>query len=764
MKVHANSKPAAFSVQRAAIIVVLCSICVSLKAQVGKSGITGTVRDPSGAAVMGAIVAARNQSTNTESSTTTGDAGTYFFRGLPVGAYTVTARAAGFETVSTKDVQTEVDRISSIDFSLRLGTASETVNVEANASPVNTVSGTVGNLVTGKEIQDLPLNGRNWVSLNLLTPGAATFHGTSMTFSNITESVSPGNFVVNGLRGGNNLYFIDGVNLQNVEDEILSILPPLESLQEFRTQTGNPAAEFSGGAGAMVTAVTKSGTNSLHGSLWEYLRNSDLDARNFFDPQLPPLRRNQYGVAAGGPVRKDRTFWFGSWEGFRQVKGQTFVGDYPTAPERAGDYSASTKAIVDPLTGKPFPGNIIPSSRINPLSTAWLNDFIPLPNTNVPEGSGNFRTLASQPIAYDTYMARVDQRIGDKGTLFGRYFYTLATSDEPTILQNFSRSQHRAGHDLAVQYTHTLSARLVLEGRFGYHVYDDREPEGNSGNVNMLQSLGVQNDPSFTHNADSMLAPPQVSVTGESQFGTSFLGRPRRIYNRSFYYDGSAFLSVGSHAMKMGGNLVNNRANFPEIILPTGAWSYNGFFSGTGITDFLLGLPRSVSTDPDQFDPQSRRWTGGLWFQDDWKVFPRLTVNLGLRYDIDTRYISANNSVANFDLSNPPVALNITPANRPAGWSRALVDGPQYLWSPRVGFAYKLHGDSTVLRGAYGIYWQPMTADPFVNYSINPPFIRTIAATFDTSNVATFDRTMPLASSSASGIGATGIQKKFRDG
>jgi hypothetical protein len=216
--------------------------------------------------------------------------------------------------------------------------------------------------------------------------------------------------------------------------------------------------------------------------------------------------------------------------------------------------------------------------------------------------------------------------------------------------------------------------------------------------------------------------------------------------------------------MKMGGNLINNRANFPEIIQPSGVWSYTGFFSGSGPADFLLGLPRTVSSDPDLFDPESRRWTGGLWFQDDWKVSSRLSVNLGVRFDIDTRYISANNSVANFDLSHPPVALNITPDTRPSGWSRALVDGPQYLWSPRVGFAYKLHGDTTVMRGGYGIYWQPMTADPFVNYSINPPFIRTFTATFDTTNLSTFDRSMPLASSSASGVGATGIQKNFRDG
>ena len=226
------------------------------------------------------------------------------------------------------------------------------------------------------------------MSLNLLTPGAARFYGISMSFSNITESVAPGNFVVNGLRGCNNSYLLDGINQQDVEDFILSVIPPLDSLAEFRTESGNAGAEFTGGAGALVTAVTKSGTNEFHGSAWEYIRNSALDARNYFATSIPELRRNQYGVTVGGPIRKDRTFLFGAWEGFRQAQGQPYVGSYPTASEVAGNLSDMGTTIVDPLTGIPFPGNVIPADRINPLSTSWLNSFIPLPNTNASAGPG----------------------------------------------------------------------------------------------------------------------------------------------------------------------------------------------------------------------------------------------------------------------------------------------------------------------------------------------------------------------------------------
>jgi hypothetical protein len=741
----------------------LCLTVLQAAAQVGRTGITGTVSDTSGAAVAGATVSVTSQSTGVVLTTTSDKAGIYVFRSLIPGLYKLSAQATGFETLVQSDVLTEVDRVSDVDFKLQIGSTSQTVNVEANSSPINTESPIVGNLVTGKEIADIPLNGRNWVSLNLLTPGAARFYGTSMSFSNITESVAPGNFVVNGLRGSNNSYFLDGINQQDVEDFILSVIPPLDSLAEFRTESGNSGAEFTGGAGAMVTAVTKSGTNEIHGSAWEYIRNNALDARNYFATSTPELRRNQYGVTVGGPIRKDRTFFFGAWEGFRQAQGQPYLGSYPTASEVAGNLSDMGATIVDPLTGKPFPGNVIPASRINPLSTSWLSSFIPLPNTNGPLSQGNYVVQRVEPITYDTGVGRIDQRVGEKGNLFGRYIYTLASAQEPTILSSFARTQTRPGEDIAVQYTHQLTPRVVLEGLFGYHLYDDKEPEGNAHNLNMIQALGVQNDPNFSNAAASLEAPPLITVTGLSQFGTSYLGRPREIKNRGFYYNGSVFITLGAHATRMGVNITNNRADFPETIIPTGNWSYTGQFSNSGFGDFLLGYPRSIGVDPDPFNPESRRVWGGGWFQDDWKVNPRLTVNLGLRFDIDTRYISADNSVANFDLSKPPVAVNITPTTRPAGWSRALVDGPAYIWSPRVGFAYKL-SDNNVIRAGFGVYWQPMTADPFVNYSINPPFERSISSTIDVTQLPTFDRSLPLASSAASALEAIAIQKNFKDG
>jgi Carboxypeptidase regulatory-like domain len=742
---------------------VVLMLPASLLAQIGKSGITGIITDPSGAVVPAATVTVENEASGVKWSTISTAAGLYIIRGLPPGSYTVTVDAHGFKEAVIAHVVTEVEQVKSASVKLSLGSQTQKVQVTASPNQLNTNSGTIGTLVNQKQIETLPLNGRSWISLNYLAPGVTPFIGLSMNFSNMTESVAPGNVVANGLRGGNNLYFIDGVSTADVEDFIISVYPPLDAIAEFRTQTGNASSEYFGGAGAMVSAVIKSGTNRFHGDVWEFLRNNVLDARDFFNATVPPLKRNQFGFTFGGPIRKDRTFFFGSYEGFRQRLGIPFVGDYPTPAMRNGDLSSIPTQLTNPYTGQPIPGNDV-SSMINPLSTKWLNDWIPLPNTNVPIGSGNYRQLAVRPIDYDSYLLRVDELINDKNRLFGHFLYSNARSNQPVILPGLTRYQRRPGYNAVADYTRTINPTTVIEGRFGFQLYDDHEPVGTVRNANMLDELGVSGATGFSTVADSQLAPPPVGVAGFSPFGGSYFGRPRRIYNYSYYYDGTVFATRGQHAMSMGVNVAHNIDHFPETILPTGNWSYNGFFTGNGFADFLLGIPRSVSALPYEFEPNARRWTEGVWFQDDWKARSNLTLSLGLRWDRDGGYVSASNTVANFDLSSPPVAVNMTGNNPLPGWGKALFDAPwNKLFAPRLGFAYRAT-PNTVVRGAYGIYWQPMTADPIVNISINSPFEASLGATVDFSNLSTFDRANPLAASTAVGFGATAITKNFQPG
>ena len=735
--------------------------------QVGKSGLTGTITDASGAVAPNVKITATNDATNLTWTALTGASGSYSIPALPPGSYTLSAEAGGFQKSVVEHVITEVDRVSSVNITLTVGGINQSVNVKAEGELLTTTSGTVGNLVTSKEIETLPLNGRSWISLNYLTPSAVKFRGTSAATSNITASVAPGNFVVNGLRGGNNKYYIDGVDLENTEDQILGIIPPVDALQEFRTQTGNMTAEFMAGAGSVISATTKSGSNEFHGTASEYLRNDKLDARGFFDAKVAELRRNQFNVNLGGPIRKNRTFLFGSYEGFRQVQATTLVGDYPTAAQRAGNLSGVPGQVVDPLSGQPFPGNIIPASRINALSAKWLNDWIPLPNVNVPVGQGNFARAVPRPIDYNTYIGRIDHRFSDSTAIFGRYIYTDTTSLQRFIAPlAFSRAQDQPNHNVAFNITHNVGSNAVLEGRFGYQRWFHSEPVASDTNANMLDELGVLGRPGFTEVADSQLAPPRISVTGFSQFGHSFFGRPRQYTNDNLYYDALFFMVRGAHSLKMGASLVRGRANFPEIINPTGSWTYNGQFSGSGVGDFLLGFPRSISTSIDQFSQDLNRTAAGIWFQDDWKVSPKLTVNLGMRLDMDWRFASQNGRLSNVDLSKPPNAILITPSDpnfpRPSGWDSRLYDAPSLDWAPRVGFAYRALA-STVVRGGYGMFWQPMGSDPPVNLSIQGPWIRNISATFDITDLPTFDRSNPLRQSPAVAAAGTGLQKDFKD-
>lgn len=757
-----------------AILSLLLLIPVVSFAQIGASGITGTVTDSTGAAVSNARITAKNEATNVEVSTVSSTAGTYNIQNLIPGSYVLTADLSGFKKSITEHVVTEVDKLSTVNIKLAIGTVSETVKVVANqAVQLDTESSTVGQFITAKEIENLPLNGRNWISLNYLTPGAVVFHGTTAGES-VTSTVYPQNVVLNGLRGGNNAYYIDGAYLPALETQLVLIIPPLDGLGEFRVQTSNYSAEFPGGAGGVISATTKNGTNALHGSVWEYLRNDALDARNYFDTKAKsPLKRNQFGAVVGGPIIKDHTFFFGGYEGFREREGVTLIGDYPTAAERNGNLSDLPNQIVNPLTGQPFPNNQIPVSA---ASAKYLNDWIPLPNTNVPVGQGNYRISAPQPINYNTFIGRIDDTLSNKTSIFAREYYTKADSSTPWYIAGFLRPVVNKGQTFATQVTRGFSPTVAGQFRFSYNRTFQDESTDNSKGADMLNELGIAPDAlGFSKSPlDSLRAPPSIKVTGYSGFGGSLFGRPRQFYGDSYSFDVLLFLNRGSNSMKLGANVDREFHNFPEDIHPTGSFGYLGTFSGSPLADYLLGYPRTVSVIGGIFRQDLWRWQDGLWFQDDWKVNSKFTVNLGLRWDYDERWATHSGTLANWDLSTPPIAVEVFPLAKAAGcpsgicsplsrYGAQLLTSPKFLWSPRVGFAYHLR-ENTVLRGGYGMYWQPLTPDSFINMSLNPPFVASYSATYQLSNLPTFNRSNPLLGSTATGISASGVEPNIDDG
>jgi Carboxypeptidase regulatory-like domain/TonB dependent receptor-like, beta-barrel len=771
---HCAKKPSwSACLSASAVFLVTFLLAVGLHGQIGASGITGTVSDPTGAAVPNAKVTVKNEATGVEWRTVSSATGAYTVRDLPPGTYTVMVEAAGFQKNSTVHVGAEVEKVSTVDVALRVGTSEQEVNVTATpATALTTESGTVSTLIPPKEITTLPLNGRSWISLNYLAPGAVNFHGTTANES-VMASVTPPNVVLNGLRGGNNSYYLDGSSLQVRETQVVLVIPPLDAINEFRVQTADFSAEYLGGAAGVISAATKSGSNQLHGAVWEYLRNSALDAKSYFDTTVAPLKRNQFGAVIGGPIIKSKTFFFGGYEGFRQSEGQTLVTDLPTAAERSGNLSDVSTPIIDPYTGQPYTDNQVP---VNPLSKQWLDDWIPLPNTNVPVGQGNYRIAAPAPIVYDSYIARIDHNFSDKTNIFGRFLGTWDHSQTPWYIPGFLRPVENHGINVAVQAVHTFNPTTVGQLNLSWNRPYQDETIANSKNANMLTELGlVPGAYGFTTSDFSAQGPPRVTVTGFGSFGSSLFGRPRRFYGNDYHLDALVFLTRGSHSMKFGGNLWREFYNFPETINPTGAWSYNGFFSGNAFADFLLALPRSISAIASPFYQDLWRWQTGLWFQDDWKVTPKLTVNLGLRWDVDDRWLAHSGRVANLDLSTPPTATLIFPVAdapgcpsggcspvTPPGWNKTLTDTPKYLWSPRLGAAYRI-GQNTVVRGGAGIYWQPLTTDPFLNLSLNPPFVQSIAATYDTTTLSTFDRTNPLLNTTAAAIAAEALQHHIKD-
>lgn len=732
--------------------------------QIGQSGITGTITDASRAVVPNANIVIENEATGAQRTTTSGAEGLYIVRSMPPGSYTVTVQATGFEKAVVQHIATEVDKISAADISLTVGSVRQETIVTSTPTLLTTTGGTVGTLVTEAQIEALPIDGRSYVSFVFLSPGAVNYAGGTATSSGVTAGVTPQNFVVNGLRASNNLYFIDGVNQLETESAILNIFPPLDALAEFRIETNNYPAEYVGGGGAVVSVATKSGTNQFHGSAWEYLRNNVLDSRNFFSTEVPELQQNQFGTAVGGPIRKDKLFFFGSYEGFRQRQGVTLVGNFPTALERTGNLSDLPGPVVDPLTGTPFAGNIIPSNMINSLNATFMNNYIPLPNTNVPVGQGNYRRDGSQPIDWNSAIGRADMYFSPKSRLFGRYMYTKSTNETALLDANWTNPKTQPGDDVVVDYVRTLSPSTVLEGRFGFHYFYHSEPSGNSFGGNVAAALGIENAVGFDPSPAAQLSSPSISVSGFSCFGGSGLGIPRNWTSKISYYNGTLSKSRGSHLLRVGGNVTRTHSAFAQGFLPVGCWTYSGFFTGSGLGDYLVGYPRTLEAGSDAATPHLRNLALGIWAQDDWKVTANLTLNLGMRWDLDGRYTEEDGHIANWDLSTPPVATEIFPSALPPGWNKTLMDTPENDFSPRLGFAYRLKGNS-VVRGGYGIFFQPLLTDPVVGMGFNPPFFIATLQNLNLSDLPTFDRANPLASAPGAGsIAVVGNAKNFKDG
>ncbi|MBI1356151.1 MAG: TonB-dependent receptor plug domain-containing protein [Acidobacteria bacterium] len=709
------SMPCARTWFRAAVATAWLLAAVAANAQSFTSRLDGTVTDPSGAAVPGVQVTLQNANTGQVRTEETNENGFYRFSALGPGTYDVTVESPGFQQKRTSGIVVQVNQTVQIDIQLVLGDVTETVEVTGSAPLVNTSDPSVAQVIGTKSIEDLPLNGRDFLSLAMLTAGVEQ------------RKTSRGKLSVNGTRGNGLGYLFDGVDANDANAIFQSLTPSLEAIQEFSIQTSNYSAEFGRNAGGQINLVTKSGTNELHGTLFHFLRNAKLDAKNYFVPHgdpNPPFKRNQFGGVLSGPIIKNKLFYLGNYEGFRIRQGITALATVPTAAERVGDFSqtfnANTGALIvvkDPATGQAFANNMIPTQRLDPTGLKIL-ELYPLPNRS---GAQNFVSSPSSSFDQDAYTGRVDYQATEKDSLFGRYFATKSNETNPFGRVNGAGGTNVPGfpviipvlaQNVSLNWTRILSPSTVMELRSGYHRYYTGRTQDTSRNL--LESLGIEGpfEPAEINDGS-----PLISITGLTTLGDR--GElPQIRPQNTYHFWGSVSHTVGRHSLKMGAELRALQENLILASTVRGNFVFNNTYTGYAPADVLTGLPTRVSYTSNSYITGMRDKQIGGYFQDDWKVSQKLTVNLGLRYDFFHPVYDRYDHRANIDFTTAELVRVGENGLSRAGYNKDLNN-----FAPRLGFAYTPFGDAhTVVRGGYGVFYDKENFNTHINLFQQPLF------------------------------------------
>ena len=670
------------------------------RAQVSGARLTGTVTDPSGAAIAGAQVSILNKATGVNRAVVTDSAGLYSAPNLLPGVYDASVSAPGFSTAKELDITLTVGAEQVLNIALRIGEANQTVLVEAAAPLVQLGSSTISSEVESREIVELPLNGRDWASLATLSPGVNAIE-TQMPFENGALRGNRGfgsQLTISGQRPTQNNYRLDGLSINDYGNaapgSVIGGNLGVDAIQEFSVVTGNYSAEYGKTSGGVVNAISKSGTNAFHGDVYEFFRNDKLDANDFFSnvagKPKPPYRRNQFGAAAGGPIRKDRTFMFADYEGIRQAQGA------PTGASKVLSDAARSGHLAN--------GTVVP---VDPLIQKFLA-IMPHANGPVSGDIGQFVFSPTRVVHENFVTTRLDHKISAKDSLFATYTYddspftTQDGFDAVSILSEVTR------HLAALEETHIFSPSLVNSARLGFN----REPVINNQVVGAINAAAA--DPTLSvmpgYDIPSFIISP-LSRTPAGLPG----GFTRFNWNSIQFYD-DAFLTRGTHSLKFGFALERMRYNLHTLYLPNGLLRFNGTTNTTAIQDFLTNHPSSLESGlPARVSPRGMRQTlFGGYFQDDWKIRRNLTLNVGLRYEMTTVLNEVQGKLTSLrNISDPlPYCGNTDLAlsnilGKPGCAGKApFYSNPTTLnFEPRFGFAYDPKGDGkTAVRGGFAIF------------------------------------------------------------
>jgi hypothetical protein len=773
----------------------ICLLAVQLSlAQVAVSVLNGTVTDPSGASIPNAQIAIRSSSQGFTRIVQSSATGAFSVPDLPPGVYTVSVDAAGFKKAVVEELTLYVGQVTTQNFHLEVGTATQTVSVNAEAALLNTTNGELGTVITNTSITQLPLNGRNFIQLNLLSPGAIT-DKTGNTSAAVSLSPAAATFSVNGQMSDYNLYLLDGLEIKDWEAGTSMFEPSVDAVEEFQTTSSNYSAQFGAEAAAQVNLLIKSGTNQLHGTAFEYIRNNDLDAKNFFQPvgTVAPFRRNQFGGNIGGPVVKNKTFFFFNYEGFRQSLSVPETSYFPTPSELAGNLNPLIPAgqtLTNPFTGQPFPGNIIPANMIRPATLEGFltngigkGPWIPVPNANLP----GIDYVINSPSDYtqNQYIARVDQNLTDKTSFYGHFTWEKESRIDPNPTPSWYETEGTQTWTAAGHLVHNFTPNLLFDVGAGYTHFIQNEVQSTAGKNNITNAiLQIQGNATIPGSWGA----PVWDVAGFGNLGETNFG-PRQWSVNITDVRPSFSWAKNKHNIHFGMDVQRVQEEVQEIFRTNGIWNYDGEFSGNSLGDFLLGLPNNINSSPDPFAPNLWNTTLGPYFQDDWKVTPRLTLNLGMRYEwvgiplshnhrnISNIYFPPNNGVPELVVADDagPIVFDGVPTTlftgvpfvraSSVGMPEALAYNDNTDFSPRLGFAYALPGtQSTVLRGGYGVFYAEDIQDKWTESAVNPPFVRSDLTVLDSTNFQTFDPSNPYVYAAASAAQIFGNQINHRMG
>lgn len=676
-------------------------------AQVTAGSISGYVHDPGARVVAGAQVSIKSSDRGITRDVRTDASGFYSAADLPPSDYEVRVSSEGFEPASAP-ARVPVNTRVRLDLVLRLPTQRVDLEVAAAAPMVASESSELGAVLDQPRIELLPLNRRDFLQLALLVPGVLPPVQDS-------ELSTRGRFAMhaNGGREEFNNFLLDGVDNNDQYQNTYALQPSVDSIQEFKIATNSYSAEYGRSAAGQVNVITRSGVNQWHGAAYEYLRNRVLDARNFFDgPQKPKFVRNQFGGSVGGPVWKDRSFFFANFDGLRERRGLTRLATVPTLEQRSGDLSSLGRPIIDPFAQRPFAGGVIPAERISPVARRVLELF---PRPDRPGVSGNYLAQPVQRDSVSQFHGRLDQRLSARDQLTLRY--SRGTQDlfepyteESTDIPGFGDFVENSGHNAMVHYQRTISPRTIQSLRLGFNrTVRGVRPQNFATNVGELWGVPWLNvrPRDFGY--------PLVNVAGFSQVGDVAQLPIGRVTNTFQIVEGLALVR-GGHTLRTGGEVRHVRLNGFLDYFARGSLTFSGVISGTGLSDLLLGFP-SFGLQSQFDNPQHLRATSfNAYLQDDWKVRPSFTLSLGVRYEYDTPPVDAADRMAVFN----PAALRIVNVGT-NGISRSGLRPDKNNFAPRVGFAWS-PATHTVLRGGYGLYYDAGMLVVNSSFYFNPPY------------------------------------------